>query len=80
MVKAQYAELLDLEVAEKLQLLEDLWDSIAANPEAVPVHKWQEKELARRDAKLRKSPESAIAWEEARRRIRARHGRNRASS
>ena len=27
----------DLSPAEKLQLVEDLWDDLAANPEGVPV-------------------------------------------
>ena len=30
----------DLSPAEKLQLVEDLWDDIACTPEAVPVHEW----------------------------------------
>lgn len=29
-------ELLKLSVAERIQLVEDLWDSIAADPEALP--------------------------------------------
>ncbi|MBX9680189.1 MAG: addiction module protein [Gemmataceae bacterium] len=27
----------ELSTAEKLQLVEDLWDDLAANPEAIPV-------------------------------------------
>ena len=30
-----------LNPAEKLQLVEDLWDDLAGTPEAVPVHDWQ---------------------------------------
>ena len=30
----------DLSPAEKLQLVEDLWDDLAGTPEAVPVHGW----------------------------------------
>jgi putative addiction module component (TIGR02574 family) len=30
----------DLSPAEKLQLVEDLWEDLAATPEAVPVHDW----------------------------------------
>jgi hypothetical protein len=30
----------DLSPAEKLQLVEDLWDDLAATPEVVPVHDW----------------------------------------
>lgn len=38
----------ELILSEKLQLVEDLRDDIASTPEAVPVHDWQKKELARR--------------------------------
>ena len=29
-----------LSPAERLQLVEDLWDDLAATPETVPVHDW----------------------------------------
>jgi len=31
-MNAQFAELLELPITEKLQLVEDLWDNIAATP------------------------------------------------
>ncbi len=65
----------DLSPSEKLQLVEDLWDDLAAAPEAVPVHDWQKEELARRKANLTQAPASAVTWEEVKRRVRARHGR-----
>jgi len=65
----------DLSPTEKLQLVEDLWDDLAATPEAVPIHNWQKQELARRKANLMKNPASAISWEEVKRRIRSRYGR-----
>jgi putative addiction module component (TIGR02574 family) len=52
-----------LSPSEKLQLVEDLWDDLAAAPEAVPVHDWQKQELARRKANLLKNPASGLAWE-----------------
>ena len=65
----------DLSPPEKLQLVEDLWDDLAATPGAVPVHDWQEQELARRKANLLKNPASGLAWEEVKRRVRSRYGR-----
>jgi len=65
----------DLSPSEKLQLVEDLWDDLAATPEAVPVHDWQKQELARRKANLLKSPASGLSWEEVKRRVRRRHAR-----
>ncbi len=60
----------DLSPSEKLQLVEDLWDDLAATPEHVPVHDWQREELARRKASLMKNPASGLSWEEVKARLR----------
>ncbi len=65
----------DLTPSEKLQLVEDLWDELAATPEAVPVHDWQKEELAVRKANLMKNPASGLTWEEVKRRVRSHYGR-----
>jgi putative addiction module component (TIGR02574 family) len=65
----------DLSPSEKLQLVEDLWDDLAAVPEAVPVPDWQKRELARRKANLATNPASGRPWEEVKLNIRARYGR-----
>ncbi len=65
----------DLSPSEKLQLVEDLWDDLAATPESVPVHDWQRQELTRRKANLMENPASGLAWEEVKRRVRATRGR-----
>jgi putative addiction module component (TIGR02574 family) len=65
----------DLSPAEKLQLVQDLWDDLAADPENIPVYDWQIEELERRRENLRRNPASALTWEEVQRRVRARHGR-----
>jgi putative addiction module component (TIGR02574 family) len=64
-----------LTTAEKLQLVEDLWDDLAANPESVPIYDWQIEELDRRKANLMKNPESALTWEEVKKRVRKPYGR-----
>ncbi|MDY6830268.1 MAG: addiction module protein [Thermodesulfobacteriota bacterium] len=56
--------LFDLSPPEKLQLVEDLWDDLAALPSAVPVHEWQKDELARRKANLMSRPASGLSWDE----------------
>jgi putative addiction module component (TIGR02574 family) len=63
-----------LSKAEKLQLVEDLWDDIAANPDDIPIHDWQKDELDKRKANLAANPQSALTWDEIVRRVRARHG------
>ena len=69
------ASVFDLSPAEKLQLVEDLWDNLAATSEAVPVHDWQKMALARRKENLLQNPSSGLSWEEVKRRVRGRYGR-----
>ena len=61
----------DLTPAEKIQLVEDLWDSLAATPDEIPLHDWQRDELAKRKANLAANPGSALTWDEIVRRVRA---------
>lgn len=69
------SSIFDLSPAEKLQLVEDLWDDLAATPDDVPLHEWQKEELDRRQANLLNNPESALSWDEVKRRVRSRYGR-----
>jgi putative addiction module component (TIGR02574 family) len=64
------ASIFDLRPSEKLQLVEDLWDDLAAQPGAVPVHDWKRQELAHRKSNLAKNPGSGLAWEEMKRKVR----------
>ena len=70
-----YVSVFDLSPPEKLQLVEDLWDDLAATPSAVPVHEWQKKELARRKSNLMKNSAAGLSWDEIKRQVRSRHGR-----
>jgi putative addiction module component (TIGR02574 family) len=65
----------DLSPAEKLQLVQDLWDDLAATPQAVPIPEWQIEELQRREEHLKANPETALSWDEVKRQIRSRYGR-----
>ena len=59
----------DLSPAEKLQLVEDLWDDLAADPNEVPLHDWQREELTRRKANLMSNSASGLTWEDVRQRV-----------
>lgn len=59
----------DLSPAEKLQLVEELWDDLAAIPSDVPVADWQLEELDRRKANLKDNPTSGLCWDDVKRRI-----------
>lgn len=65
----------DLSPAEKLQLVEDLWDDLAASPTGVPIYDWQKDELARRKANLMNNPASGLSWDEVKQRVRTHYGR-----
>ncbi len=65
----------NLSPPEKLQLVQDLWDDLAAKPSEVPVHEWQKKELARRKASLMSKSDSGLSWDEAKSKVRSRYGR-----
>jgi len=65
----------DLSPSEKLQLVEDLWDDLAASPQDVPLHEWQLEELDRRKANLKNNAAPTLTWGEIKRRIRSRYGR-----
>jgi putative addiction module component (TIGR02574 family) len=65
----------DLSPSEKLQLVEDLWDDLAATPSDLPLYEWQIEEIERREANLKKNPASGLSWEEVKRRVRSHYGR-----
>jgi putative addiction module component (TIGR02574 family) len=73
-MSSPHSHLFELPLPERLQLLADLWDSIAATPEQVPFPDWQLKELERRKAEYLSNPDSGISLEDAMQRIRARNG------
>jgi putative addiction module component (TIGR02574 family) len=74
-MSSEIGSVFDLSPAEKLQLVEDLWDDLAATPSEVPIRDWQKAELARRHENLVKNPASVLSCEEVKRRIRGRYGR-----
>jgi putative addiction module component (TIGR02574 family) len=65
-------EILEMSVAERIQLVEDVWDSIAAVPEAVELSDEQRSELDRRLAEFHRSNEPGAPWNEVKARILAR--------
>ena len=62
----------DLSPAEKLQLVEDLWDDLAARAEHIPVHEWQLNEVRKRREAHRFNPQETVTWEELKSTIRDR--------
>jgi len=72
MNKITTANLLQLSVSERIQLVEDLWDSIVLVPESVQLTEAQKQELDRRLDAYHKNPDTGSPWELVRERIRNR--------
>ncbi|MDQ3697977.1 MAG: addiction module protein [Gemmatimonadota bacterium] len=70
--KALLDEILRLPPDERLRLVEDIWDSLAAMSERVPVPAWHREELDRRLAD--RSEEARVSWDELRARLRRAEG------
>ena len=58
-----------LSVAERIQLAEDLWDSIPAEAADVPLTDAQKAELDRRLEELEQDPDAGESWEVVRARL-----------
>ena len=65
-------EILNLSIKKRLELIEEIWDSIASNPEAVPLTSAQRRELDRRKREHRRDPSAAKPWSEVRDRLQKR--------
>lgn len=62
-------EILKLSVAERIQLVEDLWDSIVRAPELVPVTDAQKDELDQRLERFAQGATTARTWEEVKKNL-----------
>jgi putative addiction module component (TIGR02574 family) len=63
------SDLLKLPVAERLKLVEAIWDSIAEAPDGVHLTEAQRAELERRLADYYKDPDAGSPWHEVKARI-----------
>jgi putative addiction module component (TIGR02574 family) len=62
-------ELRALPVADRLKLIEDLWDSIDADTSALPLPDWHRDEIDRRLDALDAGASKGAPWSEVRERI-----------
>jgi putative addiction module component (TIGR02574 family) len=63
-----------LPVAEKLRVVEELWDDIGQSGERFPLPQWHRVEAERRAAELEADPSIALSREELWRRVDTRNG------
>jgi len=63
-MNTEFEPLFKLSRAERLQLVEDLWDSIVQEDAEPPVSEEKRDELRRRKERFLKHPSSGRTWEE----------------
>lgn len=66
------SDILELSVSERIQLVEDIWDSVAEAPESVPLTQNEKDELDRRLDAYHKDPNEGSPWGMVRERIKSR--------
>lgn len=66
------ADVLSLSVPERIQLVEDIWDTIAELPEEVLLTDEQKAELDRRLDAYHENPDEGSSWGMVRERVRSR--------
>jgi len=57
-------DILELPLQERIQLVELIWDSVAAVPEAVEVSPALKAELERRMIEFERNPEPGYSWDQ----------------
>ena len=63
-------ELTKLPLPQRLQIVEELWDSIAADADRLPLSAKQSEELDRRLTEHESNPGEGSTWDEVRDRLR----------
>jgi putative addiction module component (TIGR02574 family) len=57
-------EILDLPTVERVEIVQEIWESIVARPESVPVTAAQREELERRWKDLQDNPDDGEPWDD----------------
>ena len=59
------AEILKLSPQKRLAMVEAIWDSLAADPDSVPVPSSHVREVRKRMAAYEANPEETVSWDQA---------------
>jgi putative addiction module component (TIGR02574 family) len=69
MVKIDMDAIKQLSVAERVRLVQDIWDTLQPSAEELPLTVEQRELIDRRLDEHRRDPDSAIPWEQVKARI-----------
>lgn len=67
-------EILKLNIAERIQLVEDIWDSISTTTQEIDLTEAQKTELDNRLEAFKQNPESGSTWEQVKQRLQNHEG------
>ena len=63
MKSKEFSKILELSVAQRLEIVEDIWDSIVADsPGSVPLEEGQKRELDQRLYSYQANPGAGTSW------------------
>ena len=63
------SDIAEMSVDQRIQLVEDIWDSIAELPESVTIPDWHKKELEKRLDACHANAAEGSPWHEVKKRI-----------
>lgn len=69
MTHISMAEILALPVQERINLVELIWESVAAVPQAIEVSPEMKSELAARLVEFERDPEAGYSWDQVKERL-----------
>ena len=72
-MNTEFEPLFKLSRAERLQLVEDLWDSLVQKDAELPVSDEKRDELRRRKERFLQHPSSGRTWEQVKHHARTQH-------
>ena len=69
MVKIDMDAIMRLSVAERVRLVQDIWDTLQPTAEELPLSAEQRRILDQRISEHERDPDSAVPWEEVKDRL-----------
>jgi putative addiction module component (TIGR02574 family) len=63
------ADIAEMPIHKRIELVEDIWDSIVETPEAIEIPEWHKNELDKRLEAYHANPQGGSPWKEVKKRI-----------
>ena len=63
------SDIAEMPIEQRIQLVEDIWDSIAELPDSVEIPKWHKQELEKRLKAYHDNPNECSPWSEVKKSV-----------